>query len=63
MVSKTDNELAPMIYRYYRTLQSRVAGSEDDLDRRFDNIIDGIEQQKNKALEASARKLLAFPSA
>ncbi|MGW0080025.1 hypothetical protein [Streptomyces sp. P9-2] len=45
MVSKTDNDLAPMIYRYYRTLQDRVTGSEEELDRRFDKIIETVEQR------------------
>ncbi|MEV8597611.1 hypothetical protein [Streptomyces sp. NPDC052012] len=48
MVSKTDNDLAPMIYRYYCVLQNRVAGSEEDLDRRFDDIINRVERRKRK---------------
>ncbi|RSS04197.1 hypothetical protein EF913_04910 [Streptomyces sp. WAC04189] len=46
MASKTDNGVTPTLYRYYRGLQKSVAGTEQDLDRRFDRIIAGIEQRK-----------------
>lgn len=58
MVSKTDNDLAPLIYRYYLILQKRVAGSEEELDRRFDNIIDSIERQKKQNTRSKCVKMI-----
>ncbi|GAA5217676.1 hypothetical protein [Streptomyces thinghirensis] len=53
MASKTDSDVTPTLYRYYRRLQKSVAGPEQDLDRRFDRIIANIEQRQRQ--EASDR--------
>ncbi|AZQ32104.1 hypothetical protein EJ357_47735 [Streptomyces cyaneochromogenes] len=48
MASKTDSDLARVLYRYYMTLQARLAGDEKDLDRRFDKIISDIDRQNRR---------------
>lgn len=50
MASKTDNDLALVLYRCYKTLQKRLASDEKDLDRRFDKIIADIDSQNRRTV-------------
>jgi hypothetical protein len=57
VVSKTDNDLALMLYRCYRSLQARLADDEDDLDRRFDTIMENIERQQRRDARSKRARL------
>lgn len=48
MASKTDSDLARVLYRYYMTLKTRLASDEKDLDRRFDKIIADLDRQNRR---------------
>ncbi|MER6425491.1 hypothetical protein [Streptomyces sp. NPDC001137] len=45
METRTDNDLICGLYRPYLALTRAVAADEDDLDRRFDHIMDKVAQQ------------------
>ncbi|MER6563146.1 hypothetical protein ABT300_36515 [Streptomyces sp. NPDC001027] len=52
MASKTDNDLALVLYRFCKKLQVRLAGDEKDLDRRFDEIMAEIDRQKRQMVRS-----------
>ena len=60
VASKTDNNFTLTLYRYYRVLQKSVAGSEQDLDRRFDRIIENVERRKNRETRNQGAKATCF---
>ncbi|MER5199829.1 hypothetical protein AB0E04_47745 [Streptomyces sp. NPDC048251] len=57
MVSKTDNDLALMLYRCYRSLQARLGDDEDDLDRRFDKIMENVGRQQRRDARSKCASL------
>ncbi|MDQ1033540.1 hypothetical protein QF035_011209 [Streptomyces umbrinus] len=58
MTTRTDNDLRLKLYRSYVMMSRRLAEDDQDLDRRFDKIMDDIDRQNQPAPIAAAIRRL-----
>ncbi|MGW2287055.1 hypothetical protein [Streptomyces phaeochromogenes] len=58
MTTRTDNDLRLKLYRSYVMMSRRLAEDDQDLDRRFDKIMDDIDRQNRPAPIAAAIRRL-----